>query len=416
MTYPNLGFDPAPGDTAAVARLVFTLRSVGAEVTGVRTELHGIGRANSSWVGQSATAFTGALGELPKYLDKASDSTSAALRALDSWLQELGDFQRRARIYEDRAAEARRRIASVRAAVDALPAVGPGMTDQQVGELHDRTVAAHRAVGEADGELQAVIGEAQRMLDDHRSRSDEVGRLVRQAADDAPPEPGFFDKIMDGLQAVGDFFVGFGQMIADFIEEHADLFKQIGDVLADLAMVVGVIALFVAGGPILWAALALSAAALAFHATAMAGGADVTWETLALDGLGVVSAAAGLKGLSMVRAGRAAKAGTSLWRPSQWGTRIQANLTIAGGKVSQWSGNAFTVGGTAESVRLKVRDEAFGVRSIPGVSPTAGIVDHFIDDAPAAAGGPAPVNSAGEAFAGAVAANRSQSRVTVPVG
>lgn len=414
MTYAALGFDPAPGDVSQVAGLVSTLRSVAAEVGGVRSDLQAIGQVGGAWIGQSATAFVGTIGELPTYLDRASNSTDTALRALSNWQQELEDFQRRGRTYEHRAEEAKQRIASARTALNATPEADAGMSERQATDLHDRAVAAQRAVGAADDELAVILGAARDMLGEHQARADQVARLVRRAADDAPPEPGFWDRIASGLQSIGDFLADIANNIAEWVREHAELFKQIGDLLADLALIVGIVALFVTTGPILIAAGALALGALAFHAAAMAGGhEEVTASTLVLDALGVVSAGLGVAGLRLVQAGRATMAGARWFNV---GTKLRGFVDLAAGKTMVWQGNLITGGGSAASMGVELHDQGPGWRDIPVVGPTAGLVDYFTDDDPKTARGPASVNSAGRAFTETVASHRPRAAAPAPVG
>jgi hypothetical protein len=352
-------------------------------------------------------------------LDRASNSTDAALRALSNWQQELEDFQRRGRTYEHSAEEARQRIASARAALNAVPESDAGTSEQQVTDLHNRTLAAQRAVGAADDELAVILGAARNMLGEHQTRANHVARLVRQAADDAPPEPGFWERIASGLQSIGEFLADLPNNVAEWVREHAELFKQIGDLLADLALIVGIVALFVTTGPILIAAgaLALGAlalGALAFHAIAMAGGhEEVTASTLVLDALGVASAGLGVAGLRLVQAGRATMAGARWFNV---GTKLRGFVDLAAGKTMVWQGNLITGGGSAASMGVELHDQGPGWRDIPVVGPIAGLVDYFTDDDPKTARGPASVNSAGRAFTETVASHRPRAAAPAPVG
>lgn len=434
-TYPALGFDPAPGDPAEVGALVSTLRSTGAELTNVRNEIRAIGQVNGAWIGRAATAFVDQLGELPKYLDRATGSTDTALRALASWEHELVDFERRARVYEQRAEEARQRAAAARSTLNGLPGPGSQMTQRQLDELQQRTQAAQRSFQAAEDELSQILRAAHDMLGEHQARAGQVATQVRRAADNAPPDPGLFDAMLSGLQAIGDGFAWVAGKVQNFLEEHAELFKLIGDVLADLAMVVGIVALFVSG-PFGWlvAAGVLSGLAMLSHGLAKAGGAEVSTTTLVLDGLGVLAAGAGIaggliaaSGARTVRAGRALRASTSgsLRHPSTWlptvGTKLRGFRTSAkghvvsfGGKSVKGTGDVVTVGSTVTTAGTDLYRKGPSWKDIPVVGSGAALIDHFTDDRSETSRGRGSVQSAGKAFADTAAANRAAPR-TAPV-
>ena len=84
-TFPALGFDPAPGLADQVTALASAVSSTAREVAAVRRTLESIGHSGGSWRGEAATAFSGTLGELPPYLDKATDSNTRATDALSHW-------------------------------------------------------------------------------------------------------------------------------------------------------------------------------------------------------------------------------------------------------------------------------------------------------------------------------------------
>lgn len=57
-TYPNLGFDPAPGDVHTVRDLVSAVGRVTGKSDTAQTDLSKIGTSDGLWVGKSADAFT----------------------------------------------------------------------------------------------------------------------------------------------------------------------------------------------------------------------------------------------------------------------------------------------------------------------------------------------------------------------
>jgi hypothetical protein len=81
--FPALGFDPAPGDAAA-------LSSAAADVTGAGKVFSdasaNVSKLNSSaWTGDAADAFRSQLDDLPRDLGLAADSHRTAARALSDY-------------------------------------------------------------------------------------------------------------------------------------------------------------------------------------------------------------------------------------------------------------------------------------------------------------------------------------------
>ncbi|PWI14426.1 hypothetical protein DI272_09870 [Streptomyces sp. Act143] len=292
--YPNLGFDPAPGDVESVRDLA---KAVGRVIEGsgtAQTELNKMGSSDGVWAGKAADAFTDTFSAVPPYLKKALGSLDTAHRALTSWETQLDGFQTRARKLESEAAEAARRANSAQSSVDALPSSTSGMSDKEK-EKHEKDSKSKKAYLEsANSDLSDIRSRAHTLKSEHDEAANNVARLVQDAADDAPPEPGWFEEALD---AVGDLLSDAWDTITD-----PNFWKLIGDILADIAMVVGVLALFFSGLGV--AAFIIAGLALAFHLAAKAGGADVTWETLAWDVVGVVAGGVSLAGARLAQAGR----------------------------------------------------------------------------------------------------------------
>lgn len=278
--YPNLGFDPAPGDLDSVRDLA---RAIGRVTQGgdtAQTELRKMGTSDGVWAGKSANAFKETFSEVPPYLKKSLGSLSTAHRALTSWEKQLDGFQARARKLEEEAAEAVRRVNSAQVAMDGLPSSTSGMSDKEKEQHEKDSKSKKNSLDSANSELSAIRSRARSLHTEHESAATDISRLVKGAADDAPPEPSWFE---DALNAASDLLGDAWDTITD-----PNFWKMIGDILADIAMVVGVLALFFSGLGV--AAFIIAGLALAFHLAAKAGGADVTWETIAWDAVGVFAA------------------------------------------------------------------------------------------------------------------------------
>lgn len=426
--YPALGFDPAPGDVAQVERLVSQLRTTGSELTSIRNEIRAIGRMDGAWVGKSATAFVDQLGELPGYLDRATSSTDTALRALGGWQRDLEEFERMGRVYEQRAEEARQRVAAARASLTTLPETTPDMSDQQVQELQERTQAAQQSVNAADAELSEIVSSAQRMLDEHQARASEVAALVRTAADEAPPDPSWWEEIGNFFEDVGEFFVNIADAVVTWVKTHGELLKLIGDLLADIALVVGLVAIAL-GGPLTWviAAGLLSLGAFAFHGVADSVGAEVSTKTLVYDALGVFAAGLGVGGKLIAASGmRMAAAGSRTMRSvsvlrhpfvklAGARTLVKGRVVAFGGRVMARSGDELTKLGTVGSVRSELVSRGPSWKAIPVIGSGANLIEYFTDDSEATATGRGSVSTAGTAFADRLAALRAPLQAT-PAG
>ncbi|MFE0671911.1 putative T7SS-secreted protein [Streptomyces sp. NPDC058867] len=292
--YPNLGFDPTPGDVESIRDLA---KAVGRVIEGsgtAQTELRKMGSSDGVWAGKAADAFKDTFSAVPPYLKKALGSLDTAHRALNSWETQLDAFQARARKLESEAAEAARRVSSAQTDVDALLSSASGMSDKEKEKYEKDSKGRKASLESANSDLSDIRSRARTLQTEHDEAATNVSRLVKDAADDAPPEPGWFEEALD---AVGDLLSDAWDTITD-----PNFWKLIGDILADIAMVVGVLAIFFSGLGV--AAFIIAGLALAFHLAAKAGGADVTWETLAWDVVGVVAGGVSLAGSRLAQAGR----------------------------------------------------------------------------------------------------------------
>ncbi|MGV9984533.1 putative T7SS-secreted protein [Streptomyces olivaceus] len=293
--YPNLGFDPAPGDLEAVQDLVKAVGRVTSGGDSAQTELSSMGTSDGIWAGKSATVFQDTYAPVPPYLKKALGSLDAARRALSSWETQLDGFQSRARKLEEEAVEAARKVSSARSAMDTLPSSTVGLSEEDQKKQEKDSKDKKDSLETATGELSSIRSRARTLQSEHGQAAADVTRQVKGAADDAPPEPGWFEEALDSL----------GDMLSEAWDTITDpnFWKLIGDILADIAMVVGVLAIFFSG--LGMAAFVIAGLALAFHLAAKAGGADVTWETIAWDAVGVFAGGASLIGSRIAQSGRA---------------------------------------------------------------------------------------------------------------
>ncbi|MGW6859526.1 hypothetical protein [Streptomyces xanthophaeus] len=103
-----LGFDPAPGNPAAVLALTKKLAASAASLGEAARVVNALVSQSSAWQGEAATAFRAALSDdLPRYLGSAHTSLAEAARRLTSWHDTLVAHRTLAARYATQAAAAK---------------------------------------------------------------------------------------------------------------------------------------------------------------------------------------------------------------------------------------------------------------------------------------------------------------------
>ncbi|MER5871661.1 hypothetical protein [Streptomyces sp. NPDC002044] len=103
-----LGFDPAPGNPAAVLALAKKLSSSAASLGEASRIMKSLVAHSSAWQGEAATAFRASLSkDLPRYLGSAHTSLAEAAKRLTSWHDTLVAHRALAARYESQAAAAK---------------------------------------------------------------------------------------------------------------------------------------------------------------------------------------------------------------------------------------------------------------------------------------------------------------------
>jgi ElaB/YqjD/DUF883 family membrane-anchored ribosome-binding protein len=335
VTYPSLGFDPAPGTVGSVTGVADNMTVVARELNEAYTSLTSIGRDDSVWEGEAANSFQGKVGELPEYLDKARRSLGDAAKVLQDWAADLESMQRTAHDYEAQAAKA---LQSVRSA-EGNPDLGLGgqtfPDEESLRNAQQRFEGAKSQLAAAENDLQAVRESAKRLLDQHQDLADRVADALRKAKDEAPEEPGFFDRIGEMLSDVVDGIKDLASDVWDFVKDHADVIAKIGTVLSAVGNVLGVVAIATCWIPgvnavTATAAAVVSGAAAGTKLLAKAAGANVSWTSIGMDAIGAIPggrAVAGAKNAAV----QAARTGSRVSR-----------IPVAGAKVVNIGADTFT--------------------------------------------------------------------------
>ncbi|GAA3496066.1 hypothetical protein GCM10019016_031670 [Streptomyces prasinosporus] len=262
--YPNIGWDPTPGNVEDTRELAKRLGKLAGELGTAVRELERI--ECGAWKGKTAIAFTEYIGQdVTPLVRKSHESFDKASRALHRWADDLKDFQDEADRLEKSAGE----------------------------KLDAKTKAENKAegkgskeLGEASGAVNEVIQKVHDLEERYKQAAARIGKELDKAADIAPNEPGFWDKLGQGI---ADAWEATG----DWLKEHADVIKMIGDVLSDITAVLGMLAIVTLPFPPLaaifgTAALIGAGLSLAAHGVAKASGADVSWAQLGLDAVGLL--------------------------------------------------------------------------------------------------------------------------------
>ncbi|MER8185782.1 hypothetical protein [Kitasatospora sp. NPDC094015] len=359
--FPALGFDPAPGRVDSVAQLVSRLTSTATSLESAHRTLVSVGQGGASWQGDAAKAFAGKVGELPKIMQDSVEAVRSAAGQLDGWSRQLSGYQDTAKRYEAAAQDAKQRLETAesrkneattrynQAAEDpAFQLAGRFFTDdRELADAQSRITAASQQLDRANGalesaaqefsqiqdELEDIVKQAKELLAHHQDDAEQAAKALRKANHGAP-HTSMWSKIGDGFKKVGN-------SIKEWATKHADVLKKVGDIAGAASAVLGIAALATMWCPPLSAALGAGAAgasvvALGAHGLAKLGGANVSWTTIALDGVGALpfvgTAVKGVKGVGMgvkaiaaersIAAGgaRLAEAGNAITKAAEGGT------------------------------------------------------------------------------------------------
>ncbi|MFM9369192.1 putative T7SS-secreted protein [Streptomyces sp. Da 82-17] len=379
-SFPALGFDPAPGSPAAVTTLAQDVHGTYTKLKAADDVLSDIIKGTGGWTGIAADAFTSKVRELPKILSEATSSFQRTSSALTDWQGQLSTMKQTAIDYETRAQQARSRLRDAEMNPDLH--ISGNFTPEEAAQMQRRVDQAVEQVNAANRDLEAIITEAKELLARHDEIAETIAQQVQKACEAAPDEPGFWDRLLDGIESINQGLAQLANMTWDWVKDHADNIANIGDVFSVMSTVTGIagftltavglgvsavfppaapVGLAVAGvgGVLEVTSGGLAAGALALHGVArLAGLEKVSDRTLIEDTLGAVSfgtsgaATAVLKGVSnLTGRGSAASGGLGLadnpaalehFAPKD--TRQAAEMALPGGPLFVALENAWNAG------------------------------------------------------------------------
>lgn len=301
--FPALGFDPAPGDLSLLEGFVDNLSSGADGVDDALTVLDGADE--TTWSGLAADAFRANQSEefRPRLVDSGRALRSSHT-TLSTWVSELAEFQRRARVLEDDAAEARAAVNRSEGARDDADSAADGATPDP-NAVRD----AERALSLAQGDLASILAEARRLQEAVSQRAAEIARMLESARDEIGQYAGnWFSNTWDDAVDLADKFMEYVVPILEDILRAAlpiiSLLSFVFPALAPIALGISVALVVIDGlqaltGRGTWGDFAVGVAGLAlgFAASGLSGvlgnGASVLRINIPTIGPGLATAGGG---------------------------------------------------------------------------------------------------------------------------
>lgn len=214
--FPALGFDPAPGDPAALDTAAQASRQFAQRLS---RDVQTLNRMTaSSWVGSAGDAFRDKVRDLPTDLDRARAAYEATAGALSGYASTLGQGQRQARTLEQEAAEALRQRQAAIASADSFRnqanAAEPGPARDQAVANCNAMVSRANQYGDR---LSQIRAQGQRLQASMSSSADQAAGRIRGAADAPYHEPHWWQKAWQGFM--------------DWVRNNADVLRKVSGVL-----------------------------------------------------------------------------------------------------------------------------------------------------------------------------------------
>jgi hypothetical protein len=191
--FPALGFDPAPGDPAALTDAAARATAAATTFATAADELTPV-----QWTGDAADSFRATIGPLPADLGRADSAHRTAARTLADYAAGLHERQLRADTLEAEADGLRAREAAAAAEVNHLAGTRAPTGSAELAELSRRYAMARSRAESAGMDLARILGEAKLLAEDHHTAATAAARTIRAAADTAPyQKPGLLSRALD---------------------------------------------------------------------------------------------------------------------------------------------------------------------------------------------------------------------------
>ena len=287
--YPNLGFDPCPGDLAGYEALAaYAGQSAATLGSAVRTL---VSADSSQWRGQAADAFRAHLStDVLPLARQAAGSVGRAATALHNWSLTLASLQQEAQALDREAAPYQAQLLAIRQSAG-LPAAGqpPGTVFTPVTAVI--TPAQQARIDAATTALAGITARASQLHAEYLTAVQQASGQLEDAGNMAPRAPGLFSSLWHDATSGWDDIVQFGSKI---VHDKA-VWEFISGVAGIVATVAGLLAL-IPPLSLIFAPIALGAAITALGAdTVLASFDGGSWAAVALDAGAVVGGAAWIK-------------------------------------------------------------------------------------------------------------------------
>jgi hypothetical protein len=249
-SYPNLGFNPAPGVPADVEALENTVTKATSAMQESGKLLDQMRNVDSGvWVGDAADAFRANFNDkLLTDLQHAQQSLTEATGTIQNWYKDLVGFKQTAQNLDQEAAAAKEALQNAQAQVAQaksnpnLNLINEVFSDpqalQQAQSALDQAVSAvndaNAAEQQAQDDLDSIMQRARQLQQEVDSAARNYASQLENATKGlAPHKPGWFSSM---LHDVGSAFSAVG----NWIEQHANV---IHSVLSTISAIAGLVAL-----------------------------------------------------------------------------------------------------------------------------------------------------------------------------
>jgi hypothetical protein len=267
--FPALGFNPAPGDPAALDEAAQAARQFAERLANDVATLQRM--QATDWVGQAGDAFRDKVKDLPRDLDRSRAAHQTTAVALSGYASALGQAQGRARTLEQQAAEVLRQR---QAAINQANQLADQANATQGGPARDQLVTEYNTmVGRANqyvDQLTALRTQAQRLQADITSQGNQAAGTIRGASDAPYHEPHWWQKAWDGFM--------------NWVRDNADVLKKISGILKIVSAVCALLSFIpVVGAFFGAAALVTGGLALLIDISVKLATGEGSWAGIALD-------------------------------------------------------------------------------------------------------------------------------------
>jgi len=284
--YPNLGFDPCPGDLPGYEALAAYASQSATTLNGA---VQTLSSANSDqWRGQAADAFRTHLGtDVLPLATKAADSVGQAATALHNWALTLATLQDEARALDQQAAPYQAQLLMTQ-----QPAASSAT--MQPPSAATLTAAQQAQVDAATTALAGITARANALHAEYLTAAQQTSGQLEDAGNMAPHPPGLFSSLWHDATSDWDDVV---RTASDIVHDKA-VWEFISGVAGIVATVAGLLAL-IPPLSVVFAPIALVAAGVALVSdTVLAGFDHGSWSAVILDAGAVVGGAAWIKAAS----------------------------------------------------------------------------------------------------------------------